>query len=334
MDTIIANNFSSYESEPRLALGNFTISKHTTYVNMYDIDNIIIDEDITIVNNQNDTDFLYIVINQNQSDLSISDYDNNQLSFEEISETELHINLKSNLTQGNHITISLHYKLDIVLDSVSGKPRYYIFPYTQYFTYFTNQYTLHVKLPSGCFLHYPLDCFPDYNSTDTSRNRLFITWEDENLGSVSFSDYIIFFDEAPKPRNIWGYVVGPLIGLIAGASAVYLWMKRGSTRLEEEIEQIYLTKNQQLLLKLIEEKQGKITQQQLIVITNFSKSKVSRNLTPLEENGLVEKEKWGREYKVSLTKKGLKVAKKIVAEELQNLEKLNQTDISKEEGTM
>ena len=111
-------------------------------------------------------------------------------------------------------------------------------------------------------------------------------------------------------------------------------MRRGSSRLEEEIEKIYLTKNQQLLLKLISEKEGKMTQQDIIRITNFTKSKVSRNLTPLEENGLIAKEKWGREYKVKLTKKGLKVAQKIVAEVLQNSEVLNQPDFSKEEKTM
>ena len=129
-------------------------------------------------------------------------------------------------------------------------------------------------------------------------------------------------------------MVGPLLGLTLGCSFMYFWMRRESAKLTEEMDKIYLTKNQQLLLKVIDEKQGKITQQELIAISNFTKSKVSRNLTPLEENGLISKEKWGREFKVYLTKKGSKLSKKIVAEELQRSSRITQPDFSKEKKTM
>ena len=328
---------SSYQLEPKLSLGNFIVTKHVTEVNITSIDTLDVLETITIQNYQNDTDFLYFWINQSYfpSSLKILDDKKGNLSYERMDNTNLFkIFFISQLNSSNEITILLFYRLNIQLDPVSKNPTYYIFNFYQHVSYQTDYYKLVVRLPKGSYLHEGSDPVPG-NWTKSYSLRWYIEWEfNEIIHPFDQKSFAVYFDEPIKSRLIWGYVVGPLLGIIAGAGIVYLLMRRGSSRLEEEIEKIYLTKNQQLLLKLISEKEGKMTQQDIIRITNFTKSKVSRNLTPLEENGLIAKEKWGREYKVKLTKKGLKVAQKIVAEVLQNSEVLNQPDFSKEEKTM
>ena len=326
--------------QTNMSMGNFITTDHLTTVDISDIDNITITEQITISNNQNSTESVYLWLNQTENqkynDLIITDEVGNQLNYELVNDTDLlNITLQSELDVDKDTTLFLTYKMITQLGKVEV-PRdtsYYVFVYNQFFSYTTNQYTLLIRLPERCFPHG--ESVPGDSTSVVSGKNVHIIWERNSISpSSSPESFIVYFDEEKSLNPIWGYVVGPLLGLALGCSFMYFWMRRGSSKLKEEIEKIYLTKNQQLLLKLIDENQGKITQQELIMITDFTKSKVSRNLTPLEENGLISKEKWGREYKVYLTKKGSKLSKKIVAEELQQSSKKTQSDFSKEEKTM
>jgi len=47
----------------------------------------------------------------------------------------------------------------------------------------------------------------------------------------------------------------------------------------------------------------------LTVITGYTKNKVSRNLISLEQQQLIIREKWGRNYRIFITETGEKVAK-------------------------
>jgi len=332
-------DFFPQRIETKLNLGDFAVTEHTTVVNIIDLDNILVDETIRVRNNQNDTDSISMWANQNHTNLIISDSEDNHLSYDYVNDTNLVIiALNTQMNTSDAITLFFEYDLIPNLEQVNTQGRKKTAEYTlrfyQTISYPTSKYTLKIGLPRGFYERY--NPIPSYDEYIQSGARLFYSWEyteiQETPSQLSFA---LFFNELlPKSSPIWGYVIGILVGLIAGSCIVYLLMRRGSSKLEEELEKIYLTKNQQLLLKLIEEKQGKVTQQEIIKITNFTKSKVSRNLTPLEESGLITKEKWGREYKVEITKKGLKVAEKIVARELQFSKKLNEPDISKVEDTM
>ena len=318
-------------------LGNFIVIDHLTEIGIENVDNIIIEETLTIFNNQNDTNSLYLIFQQPYEYLTISDAEGYLLPFEFVNDTDvLDISLRSQLNSSEDIVIKMRYKLQLTLEFVPANPSYYIFQYEQYFSHLTYQYTTSVRLPIGCFIHddenIPLPVSPVNYTDQLSGKRLYILWDHANLQAESTLGFTVFFDEPITESNLlWLYFVGSAIGMILGGLVVYIWMKRGTKQLEAEVEQIYLTKNQEMLLKIIEEKHGKITQQQLIITSKFTKSKVSRNLTPLEENGLIIKEKWGREFKVNLTKKGEKVAEKLVAKRFHNFEKIEQPDFSKEE---
>jgi len=62
-----------------------------------------------------------------------------------------------------------------------------------------------------------------------------------------------------------------------------------------------------ILLRTVNENGGKIAQKELCKRTGFTRSKTSRNLISLEEQGFVYKEKWGRNSLIYLTKTGVKV---------------------------
>ena len=68
-----------------------------------------------------------------------------------------------------------------------------------------------------------------------------------------------------------------------------------------------LTETQKELLWIIAEKGGKISQKELCTITGYTKTKISRNLISLEQQVLVTKEKWGRNFRVYITETGRKV---------------------------
>ena len=118
----------------------------------------------------------------------------------------------------------------------------------------------------------------------------------------------VFFDEPSNSSPaIWIIVIGPILGTILGASSVYWWMKKREKKSIEQLGKIFLTDEQKLILKIVLNNEGKITQKELIKQTQFTKSKISRNLFPLEEYGLIKKEKWGREFKIYITESGEKI---------------------------
>ena len=100
---------------------------------------------------------------------------------------------------------------------------------------------------------------------------------------------------------------GTIIGFFLGISGTSWMIKYRERKTKRKLGQSLLTENQKFLIRLIYDKQGKISQKDLCEVTGFSKSKISRNLVPLEERGLIIREKWGRTYVVYLTEDGSEV---------------------------
>jgi len=70
------------------------------------------------------------------------------------------------------------------------------------------------------------------------------------------------------------------------------------------LSETYLTEDQKIIIKSLQEKDGKMTQKELVLSTGHSKSKVSRDITLLEKNNFVRRQRWGRQYRVYLTDLG------------------------------
>ena len=210
--------------------------------------------------------------------------------------------------------VRINYYLDVSLDPYGKKsPYYFHFQYTPVLTYFTQKYNVSIGLPTNCWLHedeiVQQPFYPTNGSYNPSGSRIYLYWSFNSIKPDSDLLIYVWFNEPPDTRNpFWPYIVGPLCGVLVGAAGVYWWMKKNETRVMKEVGKIFLTEDQKQILNLIIESEGKITQKELIEKTGFTKSKISRNLTPLENNELITKERWGREYKVYITERGRKVA--------------------------
>jgi len=118
-----------------------------------------------------------------------------------------------------------------------------------------------------------------------------------------------FPKELIKEPIIWPYIVSPIFGLAAGVTGTVWFMRRREKRAIKKIGEIFLTDNQKQFLKIIIENGGKISQKELTVTTGYTKNKVSRNLISLEQQQLIIREKWGRNYRIFITETGEKLAK-------------------------
>ena len=209
--------------------------------------------------------------------------------------------------------IRVNYYLDVTLDKIGKKsPYYYYFQFSPKIVYYTQEYNVTLGLPKNSWLHEDdiiHNPFLPINATyDSSGTRIFLYWAFSNIEPSTDFVISVWFDEPLDSKNpLWPYIVGPLGGIILGAAGVYWWMKRKEEEVMKEVGNIFLTQDQKLMLNLIVKSEGKITQKELIEKTGFTKSKISRNLTPLENNELISKERWGREYRVFITERGKKV---------------------------
>ena len=212
-------------------------------------------------------------------------------------------------------SFTLYYKLEKKCVIINSNPPYYFFDFTSVILHNTTRLTMNIRLPEKSNLHiFPSEIetptyFPESGNPEVVAGYVWVFWEFENIMQITFQGVQIFFDEPPSDvPAVWLIVVGPLVGIIFGAGGVYWWMRKKSKKAIEEIGKIFLTDDQKLLLKIILENEGKITQKELIERTQFTKSKISRNLFPLEEYGLIQREKWGKEYKINITERGVRIS--------------------------
>ncbi|MHA1622853.1 MAG: helix-turn-helix transcriptional regulator [Candidatus Heimdallarchaeaceae archaeon] len=289
------------------------ISEHIVQITMISFQEIIVKETINFVNNQSSPlSSLELWNNHSDSrDFYVED-EQGEIYHEKI-ENLITVYFRINISSGQPGVIFLNYVLENhFYKVVSESSDYYRFEFASTISYNTLEYRVDVRYVSRFHLFESQDVFPFYPSTNPpiwSGGYYNIDWKFNNAEPFSI-DYLIYLCfEPPKTHmNVWGYVFGSL-GFLGLGSFVTLWvMRRKQKEMMRKLDDIYLTNDQKFLIKLIAEKGGRITQKELVDSTEFSKSKVSRNLNPLEQGGFIRKEKWGNQYRVYLTELGKKVA--------------------------
>ncbi len=290
------------------------ISQHTI-IDIINENEIIIEEDITIRNiNNSQISYVDYLLNQSFKNLQIQDREG-LLDFDSPDEEGLiKISLRSDLNHNQSVFFHVSYTLDTEVPKIEGKPSYFYFHILRYNYYFTYSHIVTIRLPRNSFIHkfddYSYSFFPiNATRTDTG-NRFYITWEFNNLLPETVDQIFVWFDEPINTKLLlfWS-IFGPLLGLALGSISVFFLMRKREKSRMTEIEKIFLTENQQLILKLIDEHGGRLHQKEIMELTGFTKSRVSRNLNLLEERQLITKERWGREYKCFITETGKKVVR-------------------------
>jgi len=291
------------------------IETHLVRIDIYDVGDIKIEETITFVNHQNTTLTSFdLYINQSFRDLQVR-YLQQQIipSYSNITKIAF-IPLNPGVPINQTKDLFIEYFIDFELPQSSEKKTiFYHFQYKKTSTYFTDKLEVILRLPQNSFPHesneydYPITP-SNYSYSPPFEYRIVISWSFFNMTPQTDVLFEVYFDEPfnEKPP-VWIFVVGPVCSLACGTGITYWISRRRTRKIVRDVGTIFLTDDHKLLLRLISEKGGRISQKELVKTTGFTNSKVSRNLRMLEENQLIQKEKWGREYRIILTDTGYRV---------------------------
>ncbi len=140
------------------------------------------------------------------------------------------------------------------------------------------------------------------SSLGSDGRRMILRWELEAPIPPQLRNFgVIVIYEPLMGRGIpFSYILAALVVAAgaAGGAAVYLHRRRAP--MEEKIE--VLREDEQKIMKLIVENDG-IDQREIVELTGFSKTKVSKILSELERRGIIRKEPVGRRNKIYLVKR-------------------------------
>ncbi|MCK4896812.1 MAG: winged helix-turn-helix transcriptional regulator [Candidatus Heimdallarchaeota archaeon] len=215
-------------------------------------------------------------------------------------------------------TSSFVVKYDIITPLVltESDPSFYYFEFYSSISHFTLSHTFSIILPERSFIHETdggLSPFYPLNATQILiKNRIIVSWMFTNLSSSSNPFFLVRFDEPiilePESSFLTSsyslFIFGVIAGIFLGVASTTWLIRYREKKAIQKLGRVLLNENQKALIKIIYDKKGKISQRDLCEITGYSKSKISRNLVPLEERGLIKRERWGRTYVVFLTDDG------------------------------
>jgi uncharacterized membrane protein len=301
----------------RFSQESITVDLHEIRIDFSDMEAITVVEEMTITNNQNSTiSNMSCWLNQTFINLEIEDRDGlliHDVTSYDASNNLVSIDFRNPVEVNQTIRVSIDYILNIEVPLVENyNQTYYNFVFRKAISYYTKNFRLIIRLPYNSFIHEdesnPYSYYPEDAIIDPSGGRLYIIWDLNNLLVSSNVLFFALFDEPIRetPR-IWIPLVSSIIGITFGATAVFLWTRRREKKTLKKIGSIFLADDQKLLLKLLVEAEGRLSQKDFIKLTGYTKSKISRNLIPMEKQGLITKEKWGREFRIYITKEGRKV---------------------------
>ncbi|MBY9001733.1 MAG: winged helix-turn-helix transcriptional regulator, partial [Candidatus Heimdallarchaeota archaeon] len=226
------------------------------------------------------------------------------------------VNFRYEIEQNETSSFIVKYEIITPLTLTESDPSFYYFEFFSTITHFTLSHTFSIILPEKSFIHESnegLSPFYPINATQILiKNRIIVSWMITNLSSSSNPFFIVRFDEPiiAEPEssfltsNYSLFIFGIIAGIFLGIASTTWLIRYREKQAIQKLGRVLLNENQKALIKIIYDKKGKISQRDLCEITGYSKSKISRNLVPLEERGLIKRERWGRTYVVYLTDDG------------------------------
>ena len=304
--------FNSYSDNNETAsFSQFIIKNHEITIDMKNLEEFFVVEKLDIRNPNNITiSSIDLWINQSIQELIIEDGFGN-LTFDLFIlpdlKNKITVFFREDMYFNSNQSVWIYYSLsETYLEEIED---YYRFSFTSSVSYYTEKQIISVNLAYDCYINYddvlqPIIPLPD---NEIHRHRIFLQWIYENLTQTDNQAIVFHFDNILKGSPIWGFILGPILGVAAGIGGSYIILKRRSKRTIKKLGDVFLTDSQKQFVELILENNGKMLQKDLCEQTGFSKSNVSRTLIPLEEKGLIRREKRGRNFIVYLTEEGFKV---------------------------
>ncbi|MHA1303336.1 MAG: helix-turn-helix transcriptional regulator, partial [Candidatus Heimdallarchaeaceae archaeon] len=317
-NTIPTRSFSNLNMGPNLSPSDsFAVRYHSVKIDIETPDTISTVESFLVENLENES-LASIPIWLNHSLISIEVYDSTgYLLYDWIPVSNsthlIIIYFRSNISSNEMVSFSISYEFAFTLPLIEDEINYYTFEYYVSLSYDTSVLSVSFKLPENSFIHQGdiSSVYPEDAEQTVAYNRIIISWQLSNLSAYSNPLFFTRFDEPisqeentffQKTLNI--FISGLLIGTFLGISIMSWLARHKEKKARKQMGLSLLDDNQKELIRIIYEHNGKISQREMCDVTGFSKSKISRNLIPLEKRGLIYREKWGRTYVVYLTKEG------------------------------
>ena len=235
-----------------------------------------------------------------------------EILYQTSSSYHLNLNFNTDILVNDTVVFYVSYNLEMMPIYLTDS-KYYYLEFTSSINFFTLNYYVSIKLPENCYLHEEsglTSVFPTNQTQSFAGKRLIVSWSMSNLLPFTNPLFLIRYDPPSLDSGkvpIWVLILGPMLGIVLGIVSTYLLMRRKEEKSLKDIGTVFLNESQKTLLRIIKASGGKIAQNELGRKADFSRAKTSRNLLLLEEQGLVRKEKWGRNSLVYLTKAGEKV---------------------------
>lgn len=287
--------------------GDFTVISHNTQIDVVSVDTIEAREIFKIENkNPLSVDFISLWLNHSCKNIVVED-PIGTLEYEKLVDSlsycNLKINFRTNLSYKEQMIFYITYSLNDF--PLAESLNHYYFEFYSTITFTTKLHHLSIILPERCYVSDDTDVTTIYPVNQTQSfmgRRLILSWTQSNLTFSVNPFYLVRFD---SPRNLtWLYIVSPILGVGIGVASTVWFMRRRERSAIQSMGTVFLNESQRVLLKTILENDGKIAQKDLCRKTGFTRSKTSRNLISLEEQGFIVKEKWGRNSLIKLTKSG------------------------------
>jgi uncharacterized membrane protein len=307
-------------SDPTFLADEMVIRSHHTTVDIYQTNSISVSESFVVENTENTTQtYIDLWFNTSLNTLIVEDGEGSLIFNWDVvsnSSNKVRVNFRTEINESQTTAFTVKYDLNTILSPIGSSPIYYSFEFSSTISLQTISYGMVVLLPERSFIHEFEDSTPSIYPTNATqileKNRIKVTWDLDNLAIESNPFFLIRFDEPLVPEEdlaFWEskpamFLVGFIVGVLIGISGISWLIRYREKKAMKKIGMTLLTDNQKTLIKIIYDKKGKVSQKDLCDITGYSKSKISRNLVPLELRGLIKREKWGRTYVIYLTDDG------------------------------
>ena len=309
VSAIYNSNMNNHEMKSQT---DFIIKNHEVFISLPTLEQNLVEEKLE-VNNPNNLSFSAISFwfNQTVENITIEDgegillFDITEIANEE---NNLTIYLRENMHFNSNTTLYITYSLSETPFFELGKD-YYFFQFRSSISYYTERYSISIILPYGSVIHYEKGIESLIPPTEARflRDRVYIEWVFYELDASQNQIVSVFLDIVDRKLPIWAFIIGPILGIGVGVGSSFYFMRRRQRKSMRKLGDVFLTDTQKELVKIVLDNDGRILQKELCEKTGYSKSNVSRTLIPLEEQGIIKREKKGRNYIIYLTETGYKV---------------------------
>ena len=172
----------------------------------------------------------------------------------------------------------------------------------------TENFKLRVELPEGSGLSggtgsesgrtsvspTPTNIFP-------SEEGLVIEWDRLLLEPDESLNVILIYKNYVSPKG-YAVIAAVIVGILLGGGGFWMYQRRAAPAEKKRLVSVGLSEEEKMIVNLVSEVEGEITQKELIEKTEYSKPKMSKIIRRLEEKGVIEKKPYQRTNKIYLTK--------------------------------